>query len=213
MSHAPLFREHLCYCHSCARREAAKALAKKCKIKCPVCQKDAERIIVKDAVIEEALSRLRRVNSAMPDLEKLPQATVPNESLVKFPVQPGPSNQPSIEDTSSREPVPQLRRCESATFSWDKRCPICKIDPESAINQENKCDTLCIDLHSTPSMLQDSSLLLHRKHQQDCQEAEEKGNTRMSFSILSKAHRPRDHERRSLAAESSGERDQGVRDL
>ena len=135
---ALLSREHLCYCQSCACKEVAKSLAKKSKIKCPICQKDAERIIVKDAAVEEQVPILRRVQSAMSVLEKLPQATS-NENVANSPVQPGPSNQPADDDTSNnREPVPRLRRCESATFSWDRRCPICKIDPESAINQDNK---------------------------------------------------------------------------
>ena len=69
--HALTFRECACYCHVCACKEYAKMLAKKCKLKCPVCQREADRIVVKDAADDERVPALRRCKSAVIVREKL----------------------------------------------------------------------------------------------------------------------------------------------
>ena len=68
--HTLTFREHVCYCQVCACKEFVKALAKKCKLKCPVCQREADRIVVKDAVDDERVPALRRCRSAETVREK-----------------------------------------------------------------------------------------------------------------------------------------------
>ena len=72
--YALVSREHTCYCQVCACKEFAKALAKKCKMKCPVCQREADRIVVRDAADDERVPILRRCKSAVtvrqkPDVE------------------------------------------------------------------------------------------------------------------------------------------------
>ena len=69
--HAFMFRECTCYCQVCACKEFVKVFAKKCKIKCPVCQREADRIVVKNAADDERVSSLRRCKSAMIVREKL----------------------------------------------------------------------------------------------------------------------------------------------
>ena len=75
-SHALMFREHTCYCQVCACKEFAKALATKCKLKCPVCQREADRIVVKDADDDERVPALRRCKSTETVREKLDEQTL-----------------------------------------------------------------------------------------------------------------------------------------
>ena len=64
-------RECTCYCQVCACKEFAKMLAEKSKLKCPVCQREADRIVVKNAADDERVPVLRRCRSADTIREKL----------------------------------------------------------------------------------------------------------------------------------------------
>ena len=81
-------------------------------------------------------------------------------STVKTPTQQASSDQTVVEDTWTLRQVPLLYRCESATFSWDKQCPICQMPPD--IDHESRCVssrlTNCVVLQH---LLQEAPLLLH----------------------------------------------------
>ena len=64
-------RKCTCYCQLCACKEFAKVLAEKCVLKCPACQREADRIIVKNAADDERVPVLRRCRSADTIREKL----------------------------------------------------------------------------------------------------------------------------------------------
>ena len=87
-----MFREHVCYCQVCACKEFAKELAKKCKLKCPVCQREADRIVVKDAADDERVPALRRCKSAETVREELEEEILGMRRVV-VPVQRDPPNQ------------------------------------------------------------------------------------------------------------------------
>ena len=67
----PVYRGHVCYCQLCACKEFGKVLAKKKKLKCPVCQRVVDRIVVKDDADDERVPTLRRCKSALIIREKL----------------------------------------------------------------------------------------------------------------------------------------------
>ena len=92
-----MFREHTCYCQVCACKEFAKVLAEKSKLKCPVCQREADRIIVKDAADDERFPTLRRCKSAATVQEKLEEEIVGIHRAV-VPVQRESSSQTVAED-------------------------------------------------------------------------------------------------------------------
>ena len=97
LSHALMFREHTCYCQVCACKEFAKGLAENCKLKCPVCQREANRIVVKDAADDERVPTLRRCKSATTVREKLEEEIVGIHRSV-VPVQRESSSQDVAED-------------------------------------------------------------------------------------------------------------------
>ena len=66
-----MFREHTCYCQVCACKEFAKVLAKKRKLTCPVCRREVDRIVVRDAADDKRFPTLRRCKSAVTVREKL----------------------------------------------------------------------------------------------------------------------------------------------
>ena len=71
LSYMLMSRKCTCYCQVCACKEFAKVLAKKSKLRCPVCQREADRIVVKDAADDERVPALRRCKSAVIVREKL----------------------------------------------------------------------------------------------------------------------------------------------
>ena len=90
--HAMMSRECTCYCQACACKEFAKVLAEKCKIKCPVCQREANRIVVNEAADDERVPALRRCKSAVTVREKL-EEEVSGVHRAVVPVQRESSNQ------------------------------------------------------------------------------------------------------------------------
>ena len=68
------------------------ALAKKCKLKCPVCQREADRIVVRDAADDERVPALRRCKSAETVREELEDEILGMRRAV-VPVQREPPNQ------------------------------------------------------------------------------------------------------------------------
>ena len=127
-------------------------------------------------------------------------------TAVATPVRQAPVNQTVVQHASSVGQAPLLQKCESATFSWDKKCPFCRISPDA--NQESKYVFLFDELRCTPVLLHQAPLLLYGEQQEDCQDAKRRGNTRVSFPILSKACRSRDYECCSLEAKNCRGRDQ-----
>ena len=91
-------RKCICYCQLCACKEYAKVLAEKCKLKCPLCQRKADRIVVKDAAGDERVTALRRCKSAATVREKLEEEILEMRKVV-VPVQRESSNQTVDEGT------------------------------------------------------------------------------------------------------------------
>ena len=103
-----MFREHTCYCQVCACKEYAKVLAEKHKLTCPVCQREADRIIFKDAVDDERVPTLRRIKSAVSFREKLEEEILVMHRGV-VPVERDSSSQAVVED--GRNAQRELAQC------------------------------------------------------------------------------------------------------
>ena len=127
-------RECTCYCQVCACREFAKALGKKCKLKCPVCQRVADRIVVNDAVDDERVPSLRRCKSAVIVLEKLDEeisgvhrAMVPvrRESSSHTVAEDGPNTQKELVASRHNQIVFPIRKlCEKAPPALHRAVPL-----------------------------------------------------------------------------------------
>ena len=108
LSNTLVFREHTCYCQVCACKEYAKVLAEKHKLTCPVCQREADRIIFKDAVDDERVPTLRRIKSAVSFREKLEEEILVMHRGV-VPVERDSSSQAVVED--ERNAQRELAQC------------------------------------------------------------------------------------------------------
>ena len=147
LSHALMFREHTCYCQVCACKEFAKALAEKRKLKCPVCQREADRIVVKDAADGERVPSLRRCKSAATVREKLEEEIVGIHRAV-VPVQQELSSQTVAEgeQTTQRElaeciyneTMSEIRKLQEETFVVQKAEVQSQQKPQSQIVPETR---------------------------------------------------------------------------
>ena len=145
--HTLMFREHTCYCQVCACKEFAKVLAEKRKLKCPVCQREADRIVVKDAADGERVPSLRRCKSAATVREKLEEEIVGIHRAV-VPVQQELSSQTVAEgeQTTQRElaeciyneTMSEIRKLQEETFVFQKAEVQSQQKPQSQIVPETR---------------------------------------------------------------------------
>ena len=127
--HASIFREHTCYCQVCACKEFSKVLAEKRKLKCPVCQREADRIVVKDAADDERFPTLRRCKSAATVREKLEDEILDMHKAV-IPDQRKPSSQTVTKSERNmqresaacryNETLSAIRKLQKGTFVFQK---------------------------------------------------------------------------------------------
>ena len=102
-----------------------KALAKKCKLKCPVCQREADRIVVKNAADDERVPALRRCKSAVIVQKKLDEeildmhrAVVPAQqvSSSQTVAEGGRSKQKDLAVSRYNETMSAIKKLQDGTF-------------------------------------------------------------------------------------------------
>ena len=135
--HALMSRECTCYCQVCACKEFAKVLGKKCKLKCPACQRVVDRIIVKEAADDERVPALRRCKSAVIVREKLEDENLGMHRVV-VPIQRESSSQTVAQGGQSTQREFVVHRCNKAITALknfvdaasDKRAPEVQLQQE-----------------------------------------------------------------------------------
>ena len=132
-----------------ASQKAAEESSGSCDNEIPDHQESTNRTVAegKQSMWWGVLPKCRRkeITAALDKLDKVIAAY----STVKSPIRKAPSDHTVVEDASTLRKVPLLIRCDSATFSWDKQCPICQTTPD--VDQESKCVFFCLTscfLHS-----------------------------------------------------------------
>ena len=88
-----------------------KVLGKKCKLKCQVCQREANRIVVNEAADDERVPALRRCKSAMLARELPPSETAVRRTTERLMFDED-LDQIAIEEVLDKAPS-RLRRCKS----------------------------------------------------------------------------------------------------
>ena len=142
-------RECTCYCQLCACKEFAKVLAEKCVLKCPVCQREADRIVVKDAADDQRVPALRRCKSVATVREKQEKisdvhravVSVQRESSSQTVAEGGQNTQKDLAVSRYIETMYAIRTLLEETPTLQKAEIILRQEPPSQKAAENRQHT------------------------------------------------------------------------